>query len=67
MYMLSAVLLPHPAIAQSPAWPAKPVKVIVAYPAGGGTPEEFGRFIASEITKWRQLAATAGIKAEWTP
>ena len=31
---------------------------------GGGTPEDFGRFIASEINKWRQLAVTAGIKAE---
>ena len=31
---------------------------------GGGSPEEFGRFIASEITKWRQLAATVGIKPE---
>ncbi len=35
--------------------------------AGGGTPEDVGRFIASEITKWRLLAVTAGIKAEWIP
>ena len=32
--------------------------------SGGGTPEDFGRFIATEIIKWRQLAATVGIKAE---
>jgi len=31
---------------------------------GGGTPEDFGRFIAGEIVKWQQLATTAGIKAE---
>ncbi len=31
---------------------------------GGDTPEEFGRFIQSEVAKWRQLAATAGIKPE---
>ena len=31
---------------------------------GGGTPEEFGRFIAGEIVKWQQLATTIGIKAE---
>jgi tripartite-type tricarboxylate transporter receptor subunit TctC len=31
---------------------------------GGGTPEDFGRFIAGEITKWQQLAATVGIKPE---
>ena len=32
--------------------------------SGGGTPEDFGRFIAGEITKWQQLAATVGIKPE---
>jgi tripartite-type tricarboxylate transporter receptor subunit TctC len=31
---------------------------------GGGTPEDFARFIATEITKWQQLAATVGIKPE---
>ena len=31
---------------------------------GGGSPEDFGRFITSEIAKWQQLAATVGIKAE---
>ena len=31
---------------------------------GGGTPEDFGRFIAGEIVKWQQLATTVGIKAE---
>ena len=31
---------------------------------GGGTPEEFGRFIAGEIVKWQQLATTIGIKPE---
>lgn len=31
---------------------------------GGGSPEDFGRFIGAEITKWQQLAATVGIKPE---
>lgn len=31
---------------------------------GGGTPEEFGRFIASEVAKWQKLAAVLDIKAE---
>ena len=31
---------------------------------GGGSPEDFGRFIAAEITKWQQLAASVGIKPE---
>jgi tripartite-type tricarboxylate transporter receptor subunit TctC len=28
------------------------------------SPEEFGRFVASEVAKWRDLIAKAGIKAE---
>ncbi len=30
----------------------------------GGTPEEFGRFIASEIAKWTKIAKDVGAKAE---
>lgn len=32
--------------------------------AGSGTPEDFGRFVRSEVTKWRKVIETAGIKAE---
>jgi tripartite-type tricarboxylate transporter receptor subunit TctC len=31
---------------------------------GGGTPAQFRGFIQSEITKWAQVAKTAGIKPE---
>lgn len=31
---------------------------------GGNTPDEFGAFIQKEVTKWRDLAARVGIKAE---
>jgi tripartite-type tricarboxylate transporter receptor subunit TctC len=31
---------------------------------GGGTPEEFNRFIHAEIAKWQQLATAVGIKPE---
>jgi len=31
---------------------------------GGGTPEEFARFIHSELAKWQQLATAVGIKPE---
>lgn len=35
---LGALLgLTSPALAQAPAWPAKPVRILVAFPAGGGT------------------------------
>ena len=30
----------------------------------GGTPEEFGAFIASESTRWTALAKAAGVKME---
>jgi len=30
----------------------------------GGTPEQFGRFIASEISKWTKIAKDVGAKAE---
>lgn len=30
----------------------------------GGTPEEFGRFLASETRKWRQAAQDAGVELE---
>jgi tripartite-type tricarboxylate transporter receptor subunit TctC len=29
-----------------------------------GTPDEFGRFISSEVSKWRDIIAKAGIKAD---
>jgi tripartite-type tricarboxylate transporter receptor subunit TctC len=28
------------------------------------TPEELGRFIASEVVKWREIIAKAGIKLD---
>lgn len=31
---------------------------------GGGSAEEFGRFIQSEVAKWQQLAAAIGLKPE---
>ncbi len=31
---------------------------------GGGTPEQAGRFLADEITKWAKVITTAGVKAE---
>jgi tripartite-type tricarboxylate transporter receptor subunit TctC len=36
------------ALAQAPAWPAKPVKIIVAYPPGGST-DIAGRLLAERI------------------
>jgi tripartite-type tricarboxylate transporter receptor subunit TctC len=30
----------------------------------GGTPEQFGRFIGSEIGKWSKIAKDVGAKAE---
>jgi tripartite-type tricarboxylate transporter receptor subunit TctC len=30
----------------------------------GGTPQQFGRFIDAEITKWTKIAKDVGVKAE---
>jgi tripartite-type tricarboxylate transporter receptor subunit TctC len=30
----------------------------------GGTPQQFGDFIQSEIARWAQVAGSAGIQAE---
>ena len=30
----------------------------------GGTPQQFARFIDSEITKWTKIAKQVGVKAE---
>ena len=31
----------------------------------GGTPEEFRRFFAAEVVKWRKIAAELGVKTQW--
>jgi len=31
----------------------------------GSTPEQFGRFVANEISKWTRVVKAAGIKAEF--
>ena len=45
---LAAFLMPAPAAAQ--AWPAKPVKMIVGYPPGGGT-NTVARLLAEHMSK----------------
>lgn len=46
---LSAVLAPFGAGAQSP-WPARPVTVVVPFPAGGGT-DTFARPLSAQLTR----------------
>ena len=50
--LLCVLLLPCPALAQS--WPAKPVRIVVAYPPGGGI-DVMARQIADRLTAaWGQ-------------
>lgn len=56
--------------AYSQAYPAKPVRVIVPFPAGGGgepvssTPEEFRAVLQRDLVKWAKVAKQANVKAD---
>jgi tripartite-type tricarboxylate transporter receptor subunit TctC len=74
---LGALLLPGPGTAQSQTWPAKPIKFIVGYPAGGGA-DTVARLFAERMTQSLgqpiivenrtgasgQIATTAAIRAD---
>ena len=46
----AAVLLIATAVAAAQSWPQKPIRMIVPYPAGGGT-DFIGRLAAKELTE----------------
>ncbi len=48
--MLFAAFATGAACAQTPVWPTKPVKIVVAYPPGGST-DIAGRLLADRLTK----------------
>jgi tripartite-type tricarboxylate transporter receptor subunit TctC len=50
----AGALLAGPAAAQGPAWPTQPVRLVVAYPAGGST-DIAARLLAERLTRhWGQ-------------
>src|SRR5258708_13907034 len=52
--ILAAVLLAFAAAATAQTWPAKPVRIVVAYPPGGGI-DVLGRQLAEKLTAaWAQ-------------
>ena len=48
--VLGGAILPLPALAQAQSWPAKPVKIVVAF-APGGAADLFARMLAAEMSK----------------
>ncbi len=67
---LSALLLLVPAAGAaqsqpvSSSYPLQPVKRIVPWPPGGGTPEEFARFMAAETARYAGIVKASGAKVE---
>lgn len=60
MWLLGAtpiVLLVHP------SFPARTMQTIV-FETGGGSPDDFARFIRSEMAKWGRVITTAKIKVD---
>jgi len=48
MALVAAIAPLSPAIAQTPAWPTRPITVVVGYPPGGST-DLTGRLLATEL------------------
>jgi tripartite-type tricarboxylate transporter receptor subunit TctC len=46
------------------SYPSKPVKMVVGFPRGGGTPREFADYLRNEIAKYAKLVKQLDIKAE---
>ncbi|MDP1968930.1 MAG: hypothetical protein Q8K31_07070 [Burkholderiaceae bacterium] len=59
-------------VLQAQTWPSAPIRIVVAYPAGGvsdnvptgGSATEFARQIAAESQNNLRVIRSAGIKAE---
>jgi tripartite-type tricarboxylate transporter receptor subunit TctC len=60
--VLAAAVLPLAVHAQN--YPTKPVRMIVPFPPGGGTPAERLDDLKSEIAKWGKVIKAAGIQPE---
>ena len=50
LYWLTAFLACLPALVQAQAWPSKPIRIIVSYPAGGGV-DITARLLAPKLSE----------------
>ena len=69
MRKLLAAWLVLPAIALAQGYPAKPVRIVVPYPAGGivaagWTPQATTLMFADEYARWGEVARKAGLEAK---
>ena len=62
---IAAALLAVAATTQAQQnYPNQPIRLIVPWPPGGGTPGDFDRFVASELRRYADVVKASGAKVE---
>ena len=63
-YWLAATALAFAGYVHGQGYPNQPIKLIVPWPPGGGSPDDFTRFVGSEIARYADIVKASGAKVE---